>query len=218
MSLHRVRGVLNVTITKVPEVLTRAEAMVLGIGGDPVTYAGATPAIAAFKALFDTATAAQAAAKKRTIGAAATRDVDVRLLYQGMKSELFFVQGLADQATSPESAVALFTNAGIPVAGYTAPSKPLLGLTAGDLPGSVQCEVNVGLLVGVGALKPHAYRCFGWEYTLDGSKTFVIAPSTPVGRTILFGLPSQTVVGVRVSLSTSKGAGPWSAVVPILVH
>ena len=218
MSLHRVRGVLNVTIDNVPGALARGEAVYGGLSGDTVTYGSPSPALPAFKTLLDNATAAQVTARKRTAGAAATRDVEVGFLIQGMKSELFYVQSLADLATTPERAVALFTNAGMLVAGYTPRAKPLLELTAGAQPGTVQCEVNVGLLVGVGVPRPRRYRCFNWGYTLDGSKSFIGAPTTPVGRTLLSGLPSQTVVGVRVSLSTSASTGAWSQVVNILVH
>ena len=56
------------------------------------------------------------------------------------------------------------------------------------------------------------------EYTLDGGRTFVTAPSTTTGKTTLVNLPSLTVVGVRVNLNLREGPGEWSPVVTIVVH
>jgi len=218
MNVHRVRGVLGIRIDKVPGVITRAEAMLSGMGSDPATYAAPVPPLPAFKILIDNTTETQVAARKRTVGAAATSTVACGLLIEGMKSELFYLHTLANLAPTPAHAVALFQNAGVLVAGYTAPTKELLALTLGVQPGTVHCEANVGLLVGVGAPKPHQNRFFNWSYTLDGSKTFVNALSTSVARTTLVNLPSLTLVGVRVSLTNAAGPGPWSQVVTILVH
>jgi len=217
MSLGRARGVLGIKPDRVPGVLERAELMLGMMGADPGTYSAPSPTLPAFKILIDNVSDAQAAARRLTIGAAATRDVQCGLLIQGMKSELFYVQSLASAAISYEHSVALILNAGILIAGYTGYDKPFLKLTPGVASGSVHCEANVGILVREAAVGRYQNRFFNWEVTLDGSRSFIAATPTSVGRTTLHGLPPRTVVGVRVCLSSAAGAGPWSQVVTTLV-
>ncbi len=161
-------------------------------------------------------TVSQQAVRTRT-GSAANRNVDRDLLWTAMLTQRTYVQVLVNQ--SPERAIALIHNAGFVLGGYTPKYKALLSLTRGTQSGTVLCDANVGLLVaGMGAQKSSQNRFFGWEYTLDGSKTFVAAPSTPIGKTVLLGLPPLATVGVRVSLTNRSGQGAWSQVVSIIVH
>ena len=80
-------------------------------------------------------------------------------------------------------------------------------LVNGPQPGTVLCDANVSLLLATAGFTAHRFRCIHWAYSVDGGKSFVSAPSTPNGKTTLAGLPSLTIVGVKVSLSTSKGTG-----------
>ena len=91
-------------------------------------------------------------------------------------------------------------------------------LRKGPQPGSVVCDANVKLLIAANAKHPRAARFFGWEYTLDGSKTFQNAPTTNNGKTLLTGLPLLTVVGVRINITLQGITSPWSDVATILVH
>jgi len=127
-----------------------------------------------------------------------------------------YIQTLAD--TSPLKAVALIQNGGLVVASVPSHAKAVLTLALGKASGSVACEANVGLLIGVGAKKPTQMRYFNWAYTLDGGKTFVPALPTPTGQTTLLGLTPLTLVGVRVNLVNSEGPGAWSQIVTILVR
>ena len=55
--------------------------------------------------------------------------------------------------------------------------------------------------------------------TLDGEKTFVGLPSTPVGKATLSGLTPLATVGVQVSVTVNEQPqGPWSQTVSILVR
>ncbi len=61
--------------------------------------------------------------------------------------------------------------------------------------------------------------CCNWQYTADGGKTFVNAPSTPTGKTLVSGLTPLTAYGFRVSVTGSNGvAGEWSPLVTFVVH
>jgi hypothetical protein len=152
--------------------------------------------------------------KART-GTTAARDVHRDLLWDAMHTERAYVQSLV--TTDTGRGVLLIQNAGLVVATINPHQKALLTLAQGSQPGTIDCEANVGLLVGVGTLKPNQYRFFNWQYTLDG-KTFVSMPSTAGCRTTLTGLTPLTTVGVRVSLTNMQETGAWSQVVSILVH
>lgn len=58
---------------------------------------------------------------------------------------------------------------------------------------------------------------FNWQWTTDGGQSFHSAPPTPLGKTTIEGLPKLTMVGFRVSVTSTDGAGEWTPVVSILV-
>jgi hypothetical protein len=201
---------------KVSAVTGRAEAMATGLESDPGTYVNPNPSVQAFKTLITNVADAQKTVKTRVVGAAATRDVVLHLLIQGMRSERQYIEDLASSNLS--RAVQIIENAGLLVAAPTTRTKLLLVLRNGAESGTVACDANVGLLVGAGAKHPYAARFFGWSYTLDGGKSFVTAPSTEHGRTLLKGLPPLTLVGVRVNITILGVTGPWSDVATIVVR
>jgi hypothetical protein len=59
---------------------------------------------------------------------------------------------------------------------------------------------------------------FNWQYSGDGGKTWITAPSTPYGRTDIAGLTPMTTYSFRVSVTDAKGPDAWSQVVTVLVH
>ena len=122
------------------------------------------------------------------MGLAAERDVQRDLLVSGMKRELSFVQALAD--ADRLRAVSLIVNAGLLVAAPTVYAKAPLTLKLGTPPGTVLCYANVGLLVRAGGHRPRGERVIQWDYTVNGGETFVSAPSTPGGKTVLQDLPA----------------------------
>ncbi len=215
MSLGRYRAVFG-DLTKVPLVVDRATAMLNGMGADTTTYANPNPTLAVFKELITNVTTSQVAVKQRTVGAAATRDVQLRLLIGGMESERLYVQSLAD--SMPSRGIEIIQNAGLVVATPPSYTKLLLVLRNGQPSGTIECDANVGLLVGTGAKHPYAARFFGWQTTIDGSKTFVTAPTSNHGKTLLTGFTPLTVVGVRVNITIGGVTSEWSDVATILVH
>jgi hypothetical protein len=208
--------VFGVDMQQVPLVVGRAELMASGMASDPATYDKPNPALPAFNDLIANVTRAQTAVRTRVVGAAATRDVHLGALVGGMESERLYIQGLADDDRS--HAVQIIQNAGLVVAGSPARTKLLLVLRRGPQMGSVVCDANVGLLVGAGAKHPYAARFYGWQYTVDGGKTFVTSPTTGTGKTLLTGLTPLTEVGVCVNITISGVTSDWSDVATIVVH
>jgi hypothetical protein len=216
MRLGRYRAVFGAELTKFVAVIDRATAMATGLGSDTVTYATPNPPLPVYKGLITNATTAQAEMKTRAVGTRATRDVQVGLLIGGMESQRLYVQSLADANQS--RAVEIIENAGLVVAASPTHTKLLLALRNSPQSGSVVCDANVGMLIGTGAPHPYAARFFGWQYTIDGSKTFVTAPTTAHGKTVISGLTPSTVVGVRVNITILGVTSAWSDVATILVR
>jgi hypothetical protein len=200
----------------VPGVIARAQAMSSGFGAHASDYPALSPPLPTFNGLLLNLVTAQQQVQYRTLGAATYRNEQRDLLWSAMKSECGYVQSLCD--ASPARGLSLIENAGLVAITRSIYTKPLLALTLGAQPGTVNCVANLSLLLSMGTTKRHQQRCLLWQYTLDGGKTFVSAGSTPGCKTVLSGLPSLTIVGVRVCLQTMRGVGAWSQVVTIVVH
>jgi hypothetical protein len=213
---RRIRAVPGIDQNKTPDVLRVGNAMYNGGEADKATYASLLGSLPGLLTLIQSCSAAQAAVPSRTVGAVATRNVARAALYQGIESGCAIVQTIAD--SMPARAVAIIENVGLKVVLFGPHPKPLLALELGPVSGSILCDANVGLLMGAGALKPYQTRFVNWQYTLDGSKTYVSAPPTTKGKTTIENLPVLGTVGVRVSLTTGEGPQPWSQVVTIIVH
>ena len=215
ITVRRLRASLGVERKDVPGVIERAWAIHNGMGADPSTYIAPVPPLPEFLVLLEDLVGAQVAVRQRTVGAADRRNVRRDLLWSAMESQCQYVQGLAD--ASPELAAVIIVNAGLLVAGDTSHGKALLTLKNGMPSGTVECDANVGLLVRTAGKKLSQYRLFNWELTVDGGESFLSLPATPTGKTTIHNLTPLTRVGVRVSMTTSDGPGPWSQVITILV-
>jgi hypothetical protein len=216
MSLSRLRGVFGVDIRKVTQGVFGAQAMHDGMAADTVTYGNPTLPLTTFLGLIQNTTTAQQAVKTRVIGAREKRDYAYGLLLSGMEVERTFIQSIAD--TNQSRAATILTGGGLVVADAPVHVKALLTLRNAKESGSITCDANVGLLVGAGARHPKASRYFGWQFTVDGGKTLTTLAPTPTHKTVISGLTPLTTVGVRVNLTNSEGAGPWSDIVTIVVR
>lgn len=215
MGIIRLFASFGIDLTKIPEVLSCATGIYKGIEGDKATYSAPNPGLPEFYSLIQNLADAQQVATTRVRGAAATRDMHRRYLITGMENERMYIQSLAD--ASPLQAKALIENAGFVATTRGTHSKGILILRLGKQSGSVDCDANVGMLLGAGTPRPNQSRFFNWQYTLDGGKTFVPMPSTTTGKTTLTNLPVLTVVGVRVNINLFDGPSDWTPVTSILV-
>ena len=207
---------LAVNKFRIFDVLSRAQAMYDGMNEDKTTYAMPNPPLPTFLQQIQDLSTSHQAVKTRVVGARGKRDADRDVLFASMKSELVYVETIAN--LTPGRAVQVIENAGLLVIGATQHTKGLLTLRNGKISGTVECEAHVALLIGVGAKHPTGARFFNWQYTLDGSKTFISLPSTPHGKTTITNLTPLATVGVRVSMTDVDGTGDWSQVVSIVVR
>ncbi len=95
-------------------------------------------------------------------------------------------------------------------------AKPILKVTRGDTPGTVDLVTAAGLLVG--SAEQQGSGSFHWQWTADGGRTFNDTPATPTGKTTITNLPPLTVLGFRSKVTTTASPGEWSQIVNIIVH
>jgi hypothetical protein len=207
-------GILAVEQRHVPRVLWRAKIMLAGLGDDPALFSAPIPPLPVFASQLALTEQVHVAvlARKAT---AAERAVPLRALWGMMRSELQYIQSVAEQGTAEQS-VATLRAGGVEIALLPRHDKALLTVRQGPTSGSVILDAHARLLLGAHVKR---YRLFGWQATSDGGQTFVTLPSTPTAQTTLSGLTPLTVYGFRVNVTTSTGiAGEWSQIIRFLVH
>jgi hypothetical protein len=59
---------------------------------------------------------------------------------------------------------------------------------------------------------------YDWEYSSDGGKTWLTAPSTLQAKTTITGLQPAATVQFRYRAVTRTGEGDWSQPVSLMVH
>jgi hypothetical protein len=151
--------------------------------------------------------------KARAPGAVAARNAKRDVVFASLESEQAYVQSLAD--ASPDRAPAIVTCAAMFVAKAPSTTKPVLQVELGVQPGTAILRANATTLVGKGVAKRPT---FNWQLSVDGGKTWSIAPSTPRANTVIENLTPMTTYGFRVSATVANVPGEWSQPVSILVH
>lgn len=157
----------------------------------------------------------QTAVTTGTHGAAEARNAKRVILVTSLESEFAYVKSIAKNAP-PGQAESILKQGGMLIGATPKRGKETLAAVNILPAGNVVLRANASLLLaGMGSRRP----TFHWEYTLDGSKTFVSAGSTPVANTVVTGLTPGTSVGFRVFVTVNKmPPGAPSQVVTILIH
>ncbi|HEY3817777.1 MAG TPA: hypothetical protein VGL81_11425 [Polyangiaceae bacterium] len=165
-----------------------------------------TPTVSALTAAIDDLHAAETATLSRAKGTVTVRN-DKRTVLVGLLQQLRgYVQGVADG--TPENAAAIIESAGLAVRKIATRGKQAFAVKQGTLSGSA-------VVTAVSAGPRSAYE---WEYSVDGGKTWVAAPSTIQGKTTITGLAAGTTAMFRYRAVTPKGGqGDWSQPLALLV-
>jgi hypothetical protein len=117
-----------------------------------------------------------------------------------------YVQNIAD--ATPESGASIIESSGLAVRKSITRGKQQFAAKQGSLSGSA-------VVTAVSAGPRSSYE---WQYSVDGGKTWVDAPSTTQGKTTVHGLPTATAVLFRYLAVTPKGGqGDWSAPLTLVV-
>jgi hypothetical protein len=169
------------------------------------SFPNPTPKLAAVTAAIVALETAEAAVQARTQGAVATRDAkraDLVLLIAGLKS---YVQTVAD--TDFETGAAVIQSAGMGIRKVAVHPKRVFTVTQGSVSGTVH-------LVTASAGHRAAYD---WEWSVDGGKTWQLAPSTLQAKTSIAGLVPGSSVAFRTRATTKAGEADWSQPITFVV-
>jgi hypothetical protein len=194
--LHRTLASLKLP-TKVPALITYAEAIVKGMTGNP-SFPSPTPPLATVSQAISDLQVAETAALSRVKGAVATRNEKRTALVALLQQLRTHVQTVADAC--PENAPSIIQSAGIAVKKTPVHAKRVFAAKAGTVSGTVK-------VVAEAAARRASYD---WEYSTDGGKTWLTMPSTLQAKTSLSGLTPGATVQFRYRAVTKTGEGDWS--------
>ena len=189
---------------KVPSLIQYAQGIVRSMTGNP-SFPNPTPTLAAVTAALATLSNAETAALARTKGAVLSRNGARASLVTMLKQLQGSIQAAAD--ADAENSAAMIASAGIAVRKTAVRPPRSFQATTGAVSGSAKVVVPAA-----------AHRAsYDWQYSTDGGKTWVAAPSTLGARTTIMGLPAGTTAQFRVRALTKSGEGDWSQPTSLLV-
>ena len=209
--IPRTRVALGIKRRNYPHLITLCSSVHDAIGAATTLFTSPTPTMAVFAVQIQDLRVAQQATTSRARGTAAVRNAKAVIVVGSLESLQTYVQTLCD--ASPEQAHVLIEAAAMKPTAASAHHKPVLGAANGPTSGSALLSANRALLTGSTTKR----TTLNWQYSLDSGKTWLSAPSTPLAKTEVVGLPPLTTVLFRVSATVSKVAGEWSQAVSLLV-
>jgi hypothetical protein len=139
--------------------------------------------------------------------ATAQRNADWVTLFQLLVHELDYVNGVAQQQTTPAEAAAVITGAGYALRAEYSRNKDTFAATDGLVSGEVRLDARA---VGRDA-------SYYWSWSLD-MKSWTSVPETKLANTTITGLTPATTYYFRFRALTRKGMTDWSQVVSLLVR
>jgi hypothetical protein len=202
-SIHRSTVTLNLP-KSVPALIVHAQGIVTRMTGN-ASFPNPTPALAAVSAAIDDLRTAETAALARTKGAAVERNAKRSTLVALLQQLRAYVQAVADADATQGAAI--IESAGVAV--RKTPSQRARTFAA--KPGPVS---GVATVVAASAAHRASYE---WQYSIDGSKTWVTAPTTLQAKTKVSGLQPGSTAYFKYRPVTRAGEGDWSQPVSLIV-
>jgi hypothetical protein len=162
------------------------------------TFVSPPVALATAQAHVAALVSAEAAAKTKALGTVQTRDDALKLVVEDAHQLHAYVQQLAN--ANPTQAGQIAADAAMSL--RKAMVRATHDLTVKQaLPGAI--HVAAGNVKGA-----HAHE---WEYSLDGGKSWLVAPITTKSSTIISGITPGTLVQVKHRSIVKGGSDVWSS-------
>jgi hypothetical protein len=190
--------------TAVPALITYAMRIVTAMTGNPA-FPTPVPALSAVTAAVVSLQPAEQAALARTKGAVATRNEQRTALVSLLQHLKAYIQVTAD--ANVDNATSIIESAGVAVRKEPVRKPRVFAAKPGANSGTVE-------LVTAAAARRASYE---WQYSTDGGKTWVSAPSTLQAKTTVTGLTAGTTVEFRFKSVVKAGESDWSAPIALLV-
>ena len=188
----------------VPALIAYAQGIVTRMTGNP-SFPAPVPTLAAVTAALADLQTAETAAPARTKGAVTARNEKREVLVAALQQLRAHVQSIAD--ADPTGASSLIESAGVAV--RKTPTRTARAFAA--KPGPVS---GVAKVTAVAASRRASYE---WQYSADGGKTWVAAPTTLQAKTSVSGLTAGTTMVFRYRAVTKAGEGDWSQPTSLMV-
>ncbi len=196
--------VLGLPKTKsIAPLIVRAQTIVDALDADKTMFPSPTPAHAVSLAHIATLASTETAFKNR-LGTLAARDDARAVVVADMHQLHNYVQSVVN--ANPAQAEVIATSASMSIRTRGALHKK-------DL--TVKQMVSGSVHVVAKAVK--GAKAHDWQFSTDGGKTWLDAPSTTTSSTIMAGLQPATTVSFRQRVLTTAGRSDWSAVVTAVV-
>jgi hypothetical protein len=203
-SPHRTTVTLSLP-KRVPALIVYAKGIVQRMTANP-SFPNPTPTLGALDAAIGELQAAETAALSRTKGAVAVRNEKRTTLVALLQQLRTYVQARAD--ADPANAPSIIQSAGVAV--RKTPTRRARAFTAKQGPVS-----GVAKIVAATAGRRASYE---WQYSTDGGKTWITAPSTLQAKTNVAGLVPGSTVEFKYRAVIKTGEGDWSQPVSLIVH
>ncbi len=200
---HRSIAVLLLPKT-VPALVTYASSIVTAMTGNP-SFPSTVPTLPTVTAAILALQSAESAVLARTKGMADVRNDKRAQLVTLLQQLRGFIQTVAD--ADLETAATVIRSAGIAVKKVPVVRPRTFVADQGAVSGSAK-------LVAPSAGRHASYE---WQYSTDGGKTWLVAPTTIHARTSISGFTPGATVGFRFRSVTRAGEGDWSQAVQLVV-
>ena len=208
--LLRILVILGLKKRNYPHLLARAWAIYNAFLAKPALFVTINVALLLTKIqALDTA---QKAIATKALGTIPARNLAAAALTTSLETARALVQELVD--AKPDQATFIIESAAMLSSTVRTFTKAILAATQAQPGGLVHLVANVGVLTA--DIKGRVF--FNWEYSIDGGKTWIAAPSTPHGDTSLAGLTPMVTYSFRTCVTARNNTTPWSQAVTLLVR
>ena len=191
--------------TRVADLLVFSQKVHDGMAADTKDLPSPVPALSVLQTHIDDLRAKETLAQTKAVGAVSARNTAEKVLRVDLASERGYVEVVVN--ADPDNAAEIAQDAGMQLAKVGLRTKPLLAVKPGPTSGSVHAVAKA--TQGAGANE--------WQYSTDGGKTWLDAPSTTRASTVIVGLTPMSTVLVRQRVVTKLGVSDWSVPVPHVV-
>jgi hypothetical protein len=202
-NISAIQIVLNLP-KAVPALIVRANNIHDNMAQNAKTFPSPAPTLPVFATDVANLTTAEAAVKNRTKGAATTRDLALKAVVVDIHQLAAYVEGLAN--ADPDNAASIAQEAAMALRKTAVRTKPTLTTK----------QTSTGV-VHVVAKAIDGARANNWQYSTDGGKTWVSAPTSTKANTVITGLTPGSTVTFRHQAVTKAGAQDWSQPVTAIV-
>jgi hypothetical protein len=200
------RATVTLSLPKrVPALIVYAQGIVERMTANP-SFPNPTPTLGAVTAAIAELQTAETAALSRVKGAVAARNEKRAALVVKLQQLRAHIQTRAD--AEPANAASIIQSAGVAI--RKSPTRRARAFAAKQGPVS-----GAAKLVAVTQSRRASYE---WQYSSDGGKTWITAPSTLQAKTTIAGLLPGATVQFKYRAVTKTGEGDWSQPLSLLLH